>query len=329
MEKRSAEHITGLGQDIFKVPIRSLNKADSPRLSGLVEEHLRALADVEEKLPPILVHRETMTIIDGTHRVQAALLNDLDDIEVRFFDGSEKDAFLLAVEMNVKHGLPLSKRDRHAAAVRILRVHPQQSDRWIAATTGLSAKTIAAIRRGITGTGSRQERRVGLDGRARPLNATEGRRLASEVIQANPEAPLRAVAQQAGISVGTVRDVRARLLAGADPVPTRSATGGSRGVRASTKLAAAPESPAGEQPDMSEIGMLLDGLRRDPSLRYTDAGRTMLMWLSNYTPTRNDLPDTGGRLPPHCGIIIARIARDCAQIWNSLAEEMERLSHCA
>jgi hypothetical protein len=57
-------------------------------------------------LPPLLVDRRSMRVIDGMHRLMAALLKKRETIDVEFFDGSYADAFLLAVEANVAHGLP-------------------------------------------------------------------------------------------------------------------------------------------------------------------------------------------------------------------------------
>ena len=68
-----------------------------------------------------------------------------DAINVTFFDGSEKDAFVLAVESNVQHGLLLTLSDRTAAAGRIVNSHPEWSDRAVAAATGLAAKTVVRI----------------------------------------------------------------------------------------------------------------------------------------------------------------------------------------
>jgi hypothetical protein len=52
------------------------------------------------------------------HRLRAAVANGQEAVDVRYFDGSAADAFLRAVEANVKHGLPLSLADRRAAAQR-------------------------------------------------------------------------------------------------------------------------------------------------------------------------------------------------------------------
>src|SRR6267154_66006 len=78
-----------------------LKPADSPRLDGLDSRHAQVLAEIEVSLPPILVRRSTMRVIDGMHRLDAARIKGHDTISVRYFDGSEEDAFLLAVAANV------------------------------------------------------------------------------------------------------------------------------------------------------------------------------------------------------------------------------------
>ena len=42
-----------------------------------------------------------MRVIDGMHRLRAAILNGRSSIEVEFFDGSDEEAFIRAVEQNV------------------------------------------------------------------------------------------------------------------------------------------------------------------------------------------------------------------------------------
>ncbi|MFD0855024.1 hypothetical protein ACFQ07_22475, partial [Actinomadura adrarensis] len=129
------------------VPITEILPADSPRLDGVDETHARVLADAESELPPILVHRATMRVIDGMHRLRVARLKGQNTVAVRFFEGPEDLVFALAVEANIAHGKPLSLQDREAAAARIVREHPEWSDRVIAGTSGLSSKTVGAIRR--------------------------------------------------------------------------------------------------------------------------------------------------------------------------------------
>lgn len=97
------------------VPIGSLLPANSPRSQGEDDEHIQRLAENEADLPPILVQQGTMRVIDGMHRLRAAILNGRRSIDVEFFDGSDEEAFIRAVEQNVAHGLPLTLADRKAA----------------------------------------------------------------------------------------------------------------------------------------------------------------------------------------------------------------------
>ncbi|MFD1048366.1 ParB N-terminal domain-containing protein, partial [Kibdelosporangium lantanae] len=115
--------------------------SDSPRLEGEDGEHIRALVELDVQLPPITVHRTTMRVIDGMHRLRAAVLRRQDFIDAYLVDAEPDDVFVLAVEANIQHGLPLTFADRKAAAARIVRSHPHWSDRAIAAKTGLSPKT--------------------------------------------------------------------------------------------------------------------------------------------------------------------------------------------
>ncbi len=139
-------HAEDTWRETVTVPILSLRPGESPRLEGEDKAHIARLAETETPLPPILVDRRSMRVIDGMHRLMAASLNGREAINIEFFDGSAADAFLRGVEANVTNGLPLSRADRRAAAARITTSHPHMSDRAIAVSAGLSAKTVASIR---------------------------------------------------------------------------------------------------------------------------------------------------------------------------------------
>lgn len=134
-------------REVVPVSILLLKPAESPRLGEENEAHIAWLAETEAPIPPILVDRRTMRVIDGMHRLRAARLKGQEVIDVEFFDGSAADVFLRAVEANVRHGLPLSQADRRAATARIIASHPHLSDRAIAESAGLAARTVAGIRR--------------------------------------------------------------------------------------------------------------------------------------------------------------------------------------
>ncbi|TMQ89733.1 hypothetical protein ETD83_38635 [Actinomadura soli] len=206
---------------VHRVRIDSLVVGESPRQDGENLEHVRTLAEAAENLPPIIVHRPTMTVIDGIHRVQAAILNGLDTISARLIDCDAKEAFILAVEANVSHGLPLSLKDRVSAAERIIADNPQWSDRGVAAATGLSGKTVSRIRQQQAAENGQPNVRMGRDGRLRPLDSGDKRRQAAAMINDDPGTSLRTVARATGLSLATVQDVRHRIKRGEDPVPAR------------------------------------------------------------------------------------------------------------
>ncbi|WP_167518431.1 ParB/RepB/Spo0J family partition protein, partial [Streptomyces albidochromogenes] len=206
---------------IRTLPIDTLKLVDSPRVTGEDDDHIRALAASEEEFPPIVVDAHTMKVIDGAHRVRAAALRGLREIRARLYATAGQEAFVLAVVLNSRHGLPLTAADRRAAAARIMADCPQWSDRRIARLAGLSPVTVAGLRSRSTVRNEQSNARVGADGRTRPVSGAEGRLQARELLLSQPELSLREVAKAAGISPSTAADVRARLKAGDDPLPPR------------------------------------------------------------------------------------------------------------
>jgi ParB-like chromosome segregation protein Spo0J len=284
-----------------KVAVDALCVVDSPRLTGENKEHTEILAQCGTTLPPIVVHRRTMRVIDGMHRLRAARLRGDAEIDVHFFDGDAKDAFLLAVQINVANGLPLSIADRTHAAARILDSHPHWSDRAIAQVAELAPNTVSAIRKCSTARGAQSNTRVCRDGRVRPVNGEAGRRLAGELIASNPDASLREIARAAGVAPSTAWKVRARMRAGEPPVAVK------------------PEPPA--QRDRVDT---LRSLKQDPSLRFTESGRTLLRWLSTPAVELLDWPNVVAGLPAHCRRLIAALARQNAAAWEEMANRLER-----
>jgi hypothetical protein len=312
-------------QMVVEVEISSLYVAGSPRIFGEDPEHVEALAVAQAPLPPIIVHRATMRVIDGLHRLRAAELRGQDKIAVRFFEGNEADAFVLAVESNIAHGLPLSMADRKGAAGRIIRSHPRWSDRMIASVTGIAPATVAEIRRQVPGAPAVVDGRLGQDGRVRPVSGTEGRKLASEIIKENPGLSLRQIARAAGISPETARDVRNRLRRGEDPLPTPRGKG-------RTNTEDRPTGPrngfgGGSVPGRSpaaDRAALVERLKADPALRFSETGRTLLRLLSIHTISADGWEEIIDNVPPHCGGVVAQLAGEFAGIWAEFALRVER-----
>jgi ParB-like chromosome segregation protein Spo0J len=308
----------------------SLRSADSPRLNGEDKAHISRLAETETPLPPILVDRRTMRVIDGMHRLMAASLQGRETIDVIFFDGSEADVFLRAVQENVAHGLPLSQADRRAAAERIIASHPQMSDRGIGHSAGLAAKTVAAIRKSSSEESPQSNARVGLDGRVRPLDSGAGRRRAAELLTQQPAASLRDVARVAGISPATVLDVRKRLERGESPVPEKAAAKAARDGDGDADAAESGSSVSVQAIRLSSPGpappdpaATVEKLLRDPSLRNNERGKGMLRLLHVNAVGAEQLPDAAEAVPPHCVSIVMQLARQYATMWQDFAQELD------
>lgn len=319
-ETHTAGSVASNKSAALSVSIASILPGDSPRLAGENPEHVRLLAQTQD-LPPILVHRSTMRVIDGMHRLRAAKLRGDESISVMFFEGDDKEAFLLAVEANIKHGLPLSVADREAAASRILAIYQEWSDRAVAAAAGLSPTTVSAIRQRSF---APAERRVGRDGRVRPVDGSAGRRRASEVIAMKPDAPLRAIAREAGVSVGTARSVRERLRVGQDPVLASQ-----RGV---TKehgpsvggVAESPGHSTGNAQQSTDWRSVRQSLSRDPVVKYAENGRAFVRWIDGHVIEPVEWDGLIDAVPPHWQASVAELARSCAGAWLEFAQELEQ-----
>lgn len=309
---------TDTATEVATVPVLSLRPADSPRLNGEDKAHIARLIEIETALPPILVDRRSMHVIDGMHRLMAASLQGRETIDVIFLDGSHADMFLRAVRENVTHGLPLSQADRRAAAERIIASHAHLSDRAIGQIAGLAPKTVAAIRKRSTDGVPQSNARVGRDGKVRPLDGAEGRRRAAELLTQQPEASLRDVARAAGISPATVLDVRKRLERGDPPAPgkrhaVRNAVNTSGGAGSST---------ASRSTAPLDLAAMVEKLLRDPSLRSNEQGKELLRLLHVNAVGAEQLSTAAGAVPPHCVTIIVQLARQYAQMWQDFAREL-------
>ncbi|MGW5400204.1 nuclease [Streptomyces sp. NPDC003952] len=346
------------------VLVSSLSAGVPLRRSGTDAAHVRLLADAagSAELPPVLVQIDGYRIIDGLHRMEVARLRGDSSIKARFVDCSNSEALIIAMQANGSHGLPLSKADRVSGARRVLGSHPDWSDRAVARITGLSAKTIASLREK-PGEGTPLDgKRIGRDGRRRPVGPGEGRRRAAEYIAAHPHAPLRQVARETDVSLGTVHDVSARLRRGegpersgcrtpdAAPQPLRSVPP-ARSVPPVRSVPAAGEpsrpasaDPGGAAPVPLRVAPGTSGapqrrnrtdeipawaavaakMATDPTIRYTAGGREFLRWMQLHAAE----PDDGWRelidaVPAHWLGVIAPIAERIGREWSLLAEGLK------
>lgn len=241
-----------------------------------------------------------------------------------------------------------SLAERRAEAARILSASPARSDREVGRVVGLSAGTVSAVRRDL-GEHRAAKVRIGGDGRARPVNADEGRRAAARLLAERPDIPVRAIARAAGISLGTAHDVRRRVLAGLPPVPagravsaepqpeseldsqaeaqnsgseigseSGSGSGSGAGAGPGSRSGPASATSPGRRPQASAAAdralrhdpvAALDALRRDPALRYSETGRTILRRLDAQLLAAGELVELCAHVPPHCGDQVEALLR--------------------
>ncbi|MBK3643316.1 ParB N-terminal domain-containing protein [Streptomyces sp. MBT33] len=300
------------------IPIADLDLSHSPRSAGENGEHVRVLAESQADLPPIVVQRGTNRVVDGVHRVRAARLRGQQAIQARWFDGDDASAFVLAVRLNVRHGLPLSLADRKAAGIRILCEQEGWSNRAIASAVGLSPKTIAALREAIGRPGG--QTRLGRDGRVRPVSTAAGRERAKQMLLREPASSLRAVSAVAGVSPGTVRDVRDQLHRETRAViPDQRRLPAAR--HAETGRAQATSSGQGK---LDRTTALLRSLRTDPSLRFNQSGRLLLSILAVAAIDPQAQEGLVLDLPDHCLDFVAELAQASVQAWQDLAARVSQ-----
>jgi ParB-like chromosome segregation protein Spo0J len=205
--------------DRRSVPVNMLRPGPSPR-QGIDLSQVAALAELDGAWEPIVVRRTSMEVLDGRHRLAAAKRLGHTSVRVTYFDGSDAEARVEAVRLNVRHGLPLSLTERTAAARELLELLPEWSDRQLGTTCGLSPRTVARLRSPAAATDPDAEciplergRRIGKDGRRYPTDPNAQREAIRVILEEDRHASLRSVAARTGASPETVRSVRMSLVA--------------------------------------------------------------------------------------------------------------------
>jgi len=296
---------------VESVQIAALLRDDTPRLAGEDAEHVQVLAQMAERLPPIVVHRPTMRVLDGFHRLRAAELRGEKAIDARLFDGDERQGFLLAVHSNIAHGLPLSLGDRKAAAVRILTGFPQGSDRAVAAVVVLDHKTVGALRRSASGEIPQLTTRVGLDGKTR----RDGKSALGMASTPNRHGPRDITTEAASGPSYAVNSTPPLADWANDRATTRHPRHGTREAPGRT-TSFWPSSRA-------SFAAQVERLARDPSLRFTESGRALVRLLRIHSLSEEAWLKIEGTVPDHTRLAVAACARACSEVWRRLAERLE------
>lgn len=156
-----------------------LDSANQPRLDELDDDYVKQLADVPDLWPPITVvwKDDLYSVVDGFHRVEAAVRLQLPTIAATVLEmPADGDLLTLGFDINSRHGRALTAQDRQKYARHYLRKDPKVSDREISRRSGISAATVAKLRREME-PGAQIEQsleRFGADGRIYVPNRKPG-----------------------------------------------------------------------------------------------------------------------------------------------------------
>lgn len=330
--------------------IASLTVGMRVRVQGMDENHAAALTDVRTSLPPVVVHASTMTVIDGAHRLHAARAQGQTRIEAVLVEGDVADAFVLAVGLNARHGLPLSRADRRMAVARLLQYHPEWSDRRIAMVVGVSPKTVGAVRKDPTEELPQSTTRIGLDGRTRRVDTADdyGRRGAgsrpaepsmAQARSSRPDTPIgsTSLAPEAGALAAIhalsrqLQELREQLetslAAGpAGHTPTPPCAAGSECASTPSASLGTDRGVADPQPPSpahtADLARVIESLLKDPSVRGSEAGRTLLRLLLAHPMVRVGFEEIALAVPAHRRHSLAEVARKCGREWLLLASSI-------
>jgi hypothetical protein len=201
----------------------------------------------------------------------------------------------------------------------VLARNPEWSNRRIASLCGLSDKTVGRLRRASSAVIVGVERRVGRDGKVRPVQAGQVRERVKQALAENPKGSLRAIAAVAGASPETVRSVRANLLAGDGPhegarriqlPPRREAT-----TRSMLSVLSQIHEPA-EPPGRCSDWLL------DRALAASDGGSGFARWFAS-TDLSEEWHDFVWTVPLGRVYEVVDEARRRAAAWTSFASLLE------
>jgi hypothetical protein len=300
-------------EDHEVIAVSALSAAVQWRADGVDRERVTALARSVLSFAPIVVNRRDMSVVDGAHRLAAIRGLGLTTVRVEWFDGTPAEAFAEFESRNSRAGTPPSGEDRRLGALRVLADQPLWSDRRIAHVCGVSPKLVARLRCDgpVAPAAAAREKRVGRDGRARPLKPGAIRGDIAKAIRESPCASLRMIAAELGVSPETVRSVRSELALCTEPTDDHAARAADVEVMTIERFTAMRRQRVEPRP-----------WRDGHAFGSTEQGSTFVEWFEATTITQGC-----GRVdevPLSRVYEIADEARQRARFWTQFADSLER-----
>lgn len=130
------------------IPTRSVHLADGVQPRDPDPETVQRYAENFDALPPIKVQRETLTLIDGLHRLHAAAKAGMDYIKAKEEDVSGDELVARAFLANTKHGRSYTapERVRGLRAIMDLPEYRDMDHRALGRLCGVDRETVAKYR---------------------------------------------------------------------------------------------------------------------------------------------------------------------------------------
>ena len=129
--------------DVFRCRMKE-DEATVKKLTKIYNDYKKSVAKGEVcdyPFQPIQVwrHKEQHILLGGYHRLEAAGRAGLTTIQAKVFDGSEDDAFVMALKDNSKHGLRLKQGDMKMCIRKAIERFPEKS-------LGVIAREVGCVR---------------------------------------------------------------------------------------------------------------------------------------------------------------------------------------
>lgn len=124
------------------LPIRELVLIPelNPRKS-LCEETIIRYMESFPSLPPVRVQSKTNVVVDGFHRVEAAIRLGLESVPIKLEPIPDEELRMVAGLANAQHGQPLTRTERNAFAVALVRNYGKLREE-AAQLLGMSASAV-------------------------------------------------------------------------------------------------------------------------------------------------------------------------------------------
>jgi hypothetical protein len=139
--------------------------------TDLIAEYAEAMKSEDADFPAVIVFSDKYILADGFHRVEAAKLAGIKDIDAEVMPGSRTDALRFALSANATHGLKRSPADKRHAVKLALMEWAKLANIEIAAMCAVSEGTVREVRAEMESTSqiARLNTRIGKDGKERKL----------------------------------------------------------------------------------------------------------------------------------------------------------------